>query len=118
SQATYAWEARAIYALITLALLTLGVGALVSIHIRHLLQPLARVTERARAVAKGDLTPQPVTPTADEIGELAAAFEQMVTSVSRAQSRAVANERLAAIGKKAAHPTHEIRNPPALLGLH
>jgi two-component system NtrC family sensor kinase len=118
SQAAYAWEARAIYALITLALLTLGVGVLVSIHIRRLLMPLAHVTERARAVAKGDLTPQPVTPTADEIGELAAAFENMVKAVSDAQSRAVANERLAAIGKMAAHVTHEIRNPLSSIGLN
>ena len=118
SQAAYAWEARAIYALVTLALLTLSVGVIVSLHVRKLLTPLARVTERARAVAKGDLTPQPVTPTADEIGELAAAFEQMVTAVSSAQSRAVANERLAAIGKMAAHVTHEIRNPLSSIGLN
>ena len=118
SQGAYARQARAIYALITLALLTLGVGLLVSLHIRHLLTPLARVTERARSVARGDLTPQPVVPTEDEIGELAAAFEQMVTSVSHAQSRAVANERLAAIGKMAAHVTHEIRNPLSSIGLN
>ena len=118
SQAAYARQARAIYALLTLAFLTLGVGVLVSIHIRQLLTPLARVTERARSVARGDLTPQPVTPTEDEIGELAAAFEQMVTSVSQAQSRAVANERLAASGKMAAHVTHEIRNPLSSIGLN
>jgi len=118
SQAAYVRQARAFYALLTLALLTLGVGVLVSIHIRRLLAPLARVTERARSVARGDLNPQAVTPTDDEIGELAAAFEQMVTSVSRAQSRAVANERLAAIGKMAAHVTHEIRNPLSSIGLN
>jgi signal transduction histidine kinase len=118
SQAAYVRQARAIVALLTLALLTLGVGVVVSIHVRHLLAPLARVTERARAVARGDLTPQPLTPTDDEIGDLAAAFEQMVTSVSQAQSRAVANERLAAIGKMAAHVTHEIRNPLSSIGLN
>jgi signal transduction histidine kinase len=118
SQAAYARQARAFYALLTLAFLTLGVGVLVSLHVRDLLAPLARVTERARSVARGDLTPQPVTPTEDEIGELAAAFEQMVASVSREQSRAVANERLAAIGKMAAHVTHEIRNPLSSIGLN
>ncbi len=118
SQAAYARQARAIYALLVLLLLTLGVGVVVSLHVRQLLEPLARVTQRARAVARGDLTPQPVTPTEDEIGELAAAFEQMVGSVSEAQSRAVANERLAAIGKMAAHVTHEIRNPLSSIGLN
>ena len=54
----------------------------------------------------------------DEIGQLATAFERMVAAVGRAQSRAVANERLAAIGKMAAHVTHEIRNPLSSIGLN
>jgi two-component system NtrC family sensor kinase len=111
-------ELVAIYALLTLSVLTLGVGVAVSIHTRRLLTPLGRVTERAQAVARGDLTPREVVPTEDEIGELAAAFERMVSAVARAQSRAVSNERLAAIGKMAAHVTHEIRNPLSSIGLN
>jgi signal transduction histidine kinase len=111
-------ERRAILALIALAVLTLGVGVAVSIHTRRLLAPLARVTERAQAVARGDLTPREVVASDDEIGQLAAAFERMVAAVARAQSRAVANERLAAIGKMAAHVTHEIRNPLSSIGLN
>jgi two-component system, NtrC family, sensor kinase len=118
SAAAHAREVRAIYALFILSLLTLGVGVLVSVHISKLLAPLGRVTERAQAVARGDLTPRAVVPTEDEIGELAAAFERMVAAVARAQSRAVANERLAAIGKMAAHVTHEIRNPLSSIGLN
>ena len=111
-------ERRAILALIALAVLTLSVGVAVSIHTRRLLAPLARVTERATAVARGDLTAREVVATDDEIGQLAAAFERMVAGVARAQSRAVANERLAAIGKMAAHVTHEIRNPLSSIGLN
>jgi signal transduction histidine kinase len=111
-------ELVAIYALLALSILTLSVGVAVSIHTRHVLAPLGRVTERAQAVARGDLTPREVVPTDDEIGELAAAFERMVAGVARAQSRAVANERLAAIGKMAAHVTHEIRNPLSSIGLN
>jgi signal transduction histidine kinase len=111
-------ERRGILALIALAVLTLSVGVGVSIHTRRLLAPLARVTERAKAVARGDLTPREVEASDDEIGQLAAAFERMVEGVARAQSRALANEQLAAIGKMAAHVTHEIRNPLSSIGLN
>ncbi len=111
-------ELRSIYALGLLAVLTLGVGVGVSLHTRRLLAPLADVTRRARAVARGDLTPKAVRSSDDELGELAAAFEQMVGAVGKAQSQAVANERLAAIGKMAAHVTHEIRNPLSAIGLN
>jgi two-component system NtrC family sensor kinase len=118
SAAALARARRAILAMIALALLTLGVGVLVSIHTRRILAPLARVTERAQSVARGDLTPRDVVASDDEIGQLAAAFERMVGAVARAQSRAVSNERLAAIGKMAAHVTHEIRNPLSSIGLN
>jgi two-component system, NtrC family, sensor kinase len=116
-------EARArelwsIWALAVLAALTLTVGVGVSLHVRSLLAPLARVTQRARAVASGDLTARDVRPSEDEIGQLEAAFEKMVSGVSRAQALALSNERLAAIGKMAAHVTHEIRNPLSAMGLN
>ncbi len=111
-------ERRAILALITLSALTLGVGVGVSIHTRRLLSPLGRVTERAQAVARGDLTPRALPQADDEIGQLATAFERMVAAVARAQDQALSNERLAAIGKMAAHVTHEIRNPLSSIGLN
>jgi two-component system NtrC family sensor kinase len=111
-------ELRSIWALAVLAALTLAVGALVSLHVARLLAPLARVTERARAVARGDLTTHEVHATDDEIGQLAAAFEKMVSGLSHAQALALSNERLAAIGKMAAHVTHEIRNPLSAMGLN
>jgi signal transduction histidine kinase len=111
-------ELRSIWALAVLAALTLAVGLLVSLHVRRLLAPLARVTERARAVARGDLTARTVEPSDDEIGQLEAGFETMVAGLSRAQALALSNERLAAIGKMAAHVTHEIRNPLSAMGLN
>ncbi len=111
-------ERRAYAELTFLVALTLAVGVAVAVHTRRLLKPLERVTRRARAVAMGDLAPQAVESRDDEIGALAVAFEQMVSSVGTAQRRAVANERLAAIGKMAAHVTHEIRNPLSSIGLN
>jgi len=111
-------ELRSIWALAVLAALTLAVGVVVSLHVRRLLAPLARVTDRARAVARGDLTAREVETSDDEIGQLEAAFEKMVSGLSRAQALALSNERLAAIGKMAAHVTHEIRNPLSAMGLN
>ena len=118
SEDARARERGTVVKLALLAALTLAVGVGVSIHTRRLLGPIERVTQRAKAVARGDLTPQPIERTDDEIGELATAFERMVGAVAKAQSRAVANERLAAIGKMAAHVTHEIRNPLSSIGLN
>jgi signal transduction histidine kinase len=112
-------ELRSIWALAVLAALTLAVGVVVSLHVRRLLAPLGRLTERSRAVASGDLTAREVVaPGDDEIGQLETAFEKMVSGVSRAQALALSNERLAAIGKMAAHVTHEIRNPLSAMGLN
>jgi two-component system, NtrC family, sensor kinase len=111
-------ELRSIWALAVLAALTLAVGVVVSLHVRRLLAPLARVTARAQAVARGDLTPRPVEPGDDEIGQLEGAFEKMVSGLSHAQELALSNERLAAIGNMAAHVTHEIRNPLSAMGLN
>lgn len=111
-------ELRSIGALIALAALTLVVGVGVSLHVRTLLAPLARLTERAQSVAGGDLEPRHVQATADEIGQLELTFEKMVSGLARAQALALGNERLAAIGKMAAHVTHEIRNPLSAMGLN
>ncbi len=111
-------EARSVWALAALALLTLVVGIALSLRVRRLLAPLGQVTERAQAVARGDLTPHEVPQGDDEIAELASTFEHMVGAVARARTEALSNERLAAIGKMAAHVTHEIRNPLSSIGLN
>ena len=111
-------EARSVWALVALTVLTLGVGVVVSLNVRRILAPLGHVTERAQAVARGDLTPRDVRAGDDEIAELATTFEHMVGAVARARTEALSNERLAAIGKMAAHVTHEIRNPLSSIGLN
>lgn len=111
-------ELRSIWGLVVLAALTLAVGLVVSLHVRRLLAPLARVTARAQSVARGDLTAREVAPSDDEIGQLEVAFEKMVAGLAGAQALALSNERLAAIGKMAAHVTHEIRNPLSAMSLN
>jgi signal transduction histidine kinase len=111
-------EQLAIRILVALSALTVLVGALLALHARRVLKPLAVVTERAKAVASGDLTPQPVVASEDEIGELARTFENMVSAIARANEQLLAAERLATIGKMAAHVTHEIRNPLSSMALN
>ncbi len=116
--AARARERRAIQLLIVLCAFAALVGVGMAFYARRLLAPLAAVTERAKAVARGDLTPRPVVASKDEIGELALTFESMVSAIARANEQLLASERLATIGKMAAHVTHEIRNPLSSIGLN
>lgn len=102
---------ESLFALFMLAAGTLGLGLFVAVRTQRLLRPLATLLARVRAVAAGDRTPHPITPTDTEIGELQIGFEQMVDALESEQTRRLSNERFAAIGKMAAHVTHEIRNP-------
>ena len=111
-------EERSVELLVGLGLLTLLVGVMISVYARRVLAPLSVVTARAKAVARGDLTPHEIVATNDEIGELATTFEGMVAAIQRARSELVQAERLATIGKMAAHVTHEIRNPLSAIGLN
>lgn len=111
-------EERSVQLLVGLGLLTLLVGIMISLYARRVLAPLSVVTQRAKAVARGDLTPHEVMATNDEIGELATTFEGMVAAIQRARAELVQAERLATIGKMAAHVTHEIRNPLSAIGLN
>jgi signal transduction histidine kinase len=104
--------------LFALAAFTVVVGVAMALYARRVLAPLAAVTDRAKAVASGDLAPRPVLASDDEIGELADTFEAMVGAIARANRELLAAERLATIGKMAAHVTHEIRNPLSSLALN
>jgi signal transduction histidine kinase len=111
-------EERSILLLMALSALTLLVGLLTSVYARRVLRPLGAVTERARAVASGDLGPRAIVATGDEIGELAETFEEMVAAIRKARADLVHAERLATIGKMAAHITHEVRNPLSSISLN
>jgi signal transduction histidine kinase len=111
-------ELLAIRLLVALAVTTVLTGVLMAFYARRVLRPLGAVTERARAVARGDLVPRKAVVSDDEIGDLAGTFEQMVIAIARANEQLVTAERLATIGKMAAHVTHEIRNPLSSIALN
>jgi signal transduction histidine kinase len=114
----HAREVRALRSLVALSALTLLVGVALSLYARRVLRPLTEVTERAKAVAAGDLMPREPPSDASEIGELARTFEKMVAAIRDARAEIVQAERLATIGKMAARITHEIRNPLSAIGLN
>ena len=93
-------ERRSIAFLIGLSVLSMFVGRVTSVYARRGLRPLSKGTQRARVVAAGDLTPEDVVATDDEIGELAHTFEDMVAAIRRTRKELVQAERLATIGKR------------------
>jgi signal transduction histidine kinase len=108
----------AVRLLIGLLALAALIGIAMGLYIRRVLRPLGEVTRRARDVAAGDLSPRVVRHTGDEISELASAFESMVGAIAAMRERMLTTDRLATIGKMAAHVTHEVRNPLSSIALN
>jgi signal transduction histidine kinase len=83
-------------------------------------RPVVRLATAARHISAGGLQDPTgakdldiaVTPNAtDEIGDMALAFQTMLSTLRKSQEALVKSERLAATGKLAASVAHEIRNP-------
>jgi two-component system, NtrC family, sensor kinase len=125
SQRVSAQQQQAIIVLWALAAMALLVGVIVAWWSQRVLSPLPRLQERVEAVARGELSERLGPTTDDEIGRLAQEFERMVAalvaredSLREAQTRLLQSERLAAIGRMAAHVSHEVRNPLSSIGLN
>jgi two-component system, NtrC family, sensor kinase len=97
---------------------TIGLGGAVALYARRVLGPLGHITQRAHAVAAGDLTPGAALLVNDEIGDLSRTFESMVQAIAKANRKDLESERLVTIGKMAAHVTHEVRNPLSSIALN
>ncbi len=114
-------QSRSVWITAIMTVLGLLFGLAVSLWARRLLAPLPRLEERVLQVAHGDLSPRHdiVDPRrGDELGRLAIELERMVEALFArdqqlrdATDRLVRSERLAVMGRMAAHVTHEVRNP-------
>ena len=95
-----------------IAVLVTGLVALISHLIgRNLTNPIKVLVDSTARVATGDLDEQCEIKTHDEIGDLAAAFNQMTRDLKQSRDQLIQAERLATAGKMSASFAHEIRNP-------
>jgi signal transduction histidine kinase len=74
--------------------------------------------EHTKQIAGGDYARRTGIVSRDEIGDLAREFDAMAAAIEEREHRLIRSERLATVGRMAAHITHEIRNPLASLGLN
>jgi two-component system, NtrC family, sensor kinase len=82
------------------------------------LRPLRVLREHTRQIAGGDYARRTGIASRDEIGDLAREFDAMAAAIEEREHKLIRSERLATVGRMAAHITHEIRNPLASLGLN
>ncbi len=78
---------------------------------RWIVNPVGALTLATRRLGTGDLSGKVVVQSTDELGELAACFNQMVVDLKEAQDQLGRRERLVVLGQLAGSVAHEIRNP-------
>jgi signal transduction histidine kinase len=76
-----------------------------------LLLPVRNLAAATRRIAAGDLHQQIPVQSRDELGELTAAFNDMVTNLAKVQDELIRSEKLISLGRLSAGVAHEIRNP-------
>ena len=95
-----------------IAVLVMALIAFISYRIgKNLTNPIKILVDSTTRVATGDLDEQCELKTHNEIGDLAAAFNQMTRDLKQSRDQLIQVERLATAGKMSASFAHEIRNP-------
>ncbi|HZI13674.1 MAG TPA: ATP-binding protein [Myxococcus sp.] len=85
-----------------------GVGVYIG---NSVARPVAKLSEGAARLARGDLDTRIPEDDPGELGQLAAQFNRMTEALRAHQSQLVQHEKLAGIGRLAAGVAHEINNP-------
>ena len=103
--------------------IALGVGGLlvagaVLLFTLASLRPLSVLRAHARQLGKGNYAQRTGVTSNDEIGDLARDFDAMADAIQEREQRLIRSERLATVGRMAAHIAHEVRNPLASIGLN
>jgi signal transduction histidine kinase len=109
----YRMRRRVVVLLILVLGLALALGALLA---ERMIRPLRVLTAATRQLAATGELAQPIpVGSADEIGELSAAFNTAAADLRRARDDLVAASKLAFVGELAAGMAHEIRTPLGIL---
>jgi signal transduction histidine kinase len=100
---------------VTVTFLVFMLGIVLAIFLaRRYTKPIKRIVESVKKVSAGDLSETFPVQTRDEIGELAANFNEMVKKLRERElleKRLYEAEHLSKVGQLAAGIAHEIRNP-------
>lgn len=102
--------------IISTAMLVGGIGILIAVvtslwFAARVTRPVVLLAEAARKVAAGDLAAKVGFESSDELGELAAAFNQMTEDLAQQKDRTLQAERVAAWRELARRLAHELKNP-------
>jgi signal transduction histidine kinase len=123
---TYAYAKHILVILSLVFLFSLTAAAGLGIYLAHkIARPVTTLVQGVKKVTAGDMTIRIPETGQDEIGELAAAFNEMTQRLQKhldeiqaahervlqAQTQLARSERLAAVGQLAAGLAHEINNP-------
>jgi len=101
---------------LALAAISLSAVGLAALSAGRVTRPLRELTRAAREVAhERRAMPMVRTELRDEVGELAAAFNQMTVDLRRAETQLLEAEKFALVGEVAAGMAHEVRTTLGVL---
>ncbi len=89
-----------------------AIAALITLLVRRwVLLPIERLREGAERLGRGEFDHRIALGTGDELGRLAAEFDEMAAMIKAMQDERVERERLAAIGEMSRRVVHNLRTP-------
>jgi len=102
---------------LTMGLALLVALALATLAARRVVRPLSELTRAIRGLSRGEAKRRPVPVRSDdELGTLAASFNEMASELDRTQRDLIEAEKFAFVGELAAGVAHEIRTALGVLG--